>query len=72
MFWNLDLARYIADAPWPATRDELIDFASRTGAPQAVIDNLHDLPESEEMYESLKEIWHDFPTDEDFDYEDEE
>ena len=47
MYWNLDLARYIADAPWPVTKDELIDYANRTGAPQQVVENLLDLPESD-------------------------
>jgi hypothetical protein len=37
-----------------------------------VIDNLHDLPETDELYESLEEIWPDYPTDEDFCYGDEE
>ncbi|NTW56177.1 MAG: DUF2795 domain-containing protein [Chlorobiaceae bacterium] len=72
MYWNLDLARYIADAPWPVTKDELINYANRTGAPQQVIDNLNDLPESDELYESIEEIWPDYPTDEDFIYGDEE
>ena len=26
MYWNLDLARYIADAPWPVTKDELVNY----------------------------------------------
>ena len=29
MYWTLELASYLSDAPWPATKDELIDF-SRT------------------------------------------
>ena len=28
------------DAPWPAAKDELIDFAITTGAPLEVADNL--------------------------------
>ncbi|MGJ8744642.1 MAG: DUF2795 domain-containing protein, partial [Polaribacter sp.] len=23
MYWTLELASYLADAPWPATKDEL-------------------------------------------------
>ena len=30
MYWTLELARYLEDAPWPAAKDELIDFAMRT------------------------------------------
>ena len=33
MYWTLELASYLEDAPWPATKDELIDFSMRTGAP---------------------------------------
>ncbi|MCB0434833.1 MAG: DUF2795 domain-containing protein, partial [Schleiferiaceae bacterium] len=25
MYWTLELASYLSDAPWPATKDELID-----------------------------------------------
>lgn len=28
MFWTLELASYLEDAPWPATKDELIDCAN--------------------------------------------
>ena len=27
MYWTLELASYMEDAPWPASKDELIDFA---------------------------------------------
>ncbi|MCF8465655.1 MAG: DUF2795 domain-containing protein, partial [Flavobacteriales bacterium] len=27
MYWTLELASRLEDAPWPATKDELIDFA---------------------------------------------
>ena len=33
MYWTLELASYLEDAPWPATKDELIDYAIRSGAP---------------------------------------
>ena len=26
MYWTLELASYLEDAPWPAAKDELIDF----------------------------------------------
>ncbi len=26
MYWTLELASYLEDAPWPATKDELIDY----------------------------------------------
>ncbi len=67
----MDLASYLDDAPWPATKEELIDYAVRTGAPARVIENLQELEDNEEPYESMEEIWPDYPTDEDFFFEDE-
>ena len=29
MYWTLELASKLEDAPWPATKDELIDYASK-------------------------------------------
>ena len=40
MYWTLELASKLEDAPWPATREELIDYAMRSGAPMEVIENL--------------------------------
>ncbi len=72
MIWTLELASYLLDAPWPATKAELIDYANRIGAPREVIENLEELEDSEEMYEGIEDIWPDFPTNEDFFYSDEE
>ena len=67
MYWTLELASYLSDAPWPATKDELIDYAIRTGAPLEVVENLQSMEEeAEEVYESIEEIWPDYPTDEDY------
>ena len=53
MYWTLELASYLSDAPWPATKDELIDYAIRTGAPLEVVENLQAIDEEEaEIYES--------------------
>ena len=27
MYWTLELASKLEDAPWPVTKDELIDYA---------------------------------------------
>ena len=71
MVWTLELASFLDDAPWPANKSELIDYATRTGAPKEVTDNLMDLDDTEEPYESMEEIWLDYPTDEDFFYDEE-
>jgi len=66
MYWTLELAVYLEDAPWPATKEELIDFALRSGAPMEVVENLQDLPDEDSPYENIEEIWPDYPSKEDF------
>ncbi|MBK7956864.1 MAG: DUF2795 domain-containing protein [Bacteroidetes bacterium] len=73
MYWTLELASYLEDAPWPATKDELIDFAIRSGAPVEVIENLQELEDDgEELYEGVEDIWPDYPTKDDFFFDEEE
>ena len=71
MIWTMELASYLDDAPWPATKEELIDYATRTGAPIEVIENLQELEDSDEPYESMEEIWLDYPTEGDFFFDEE-
>lgn len=66
MIWTMELASYLDDAPWPATKEELIDYATRTGAPIEVIENLQELEDSEEPYESIEDIWPDYPSGSDY------
>lgn len=74
MYWTLELASKLEDAPWPATKDELLDYANRVGVPTEVIENLQELEgEDDEQYESILDIWPDYPTqDEDFFFDEEE
>ena len=37
MYWTLELASKLEDAPWPATKEVLIDYATRSGAFAEVI-----------------------------------
>ncbi len=67
-----ELASYLEDAPWPATKDELIDFAMRTGAPLEVVENLQAIEDDEEIFESIEEIWPDYPSKEDFFFNEDE
>ena len=57
MYWTLELASKLEDAPWPASKDELIDYAIRSGAPMEVIENLQDIEDDEEIFESIEDIW---------------
>ena len=74
MYWTLELASKLGDAPWPATKDELLDYANRIGAPMEVIENLQELEDDdEEVYDSILDIWPDYPTnDEDFFFNEDE
>ena len=59
MYWTLELASYLSDAPWPATKEEIIDY-------------LESLEDEGEIYESIEEIWPDYPTEEDYLWNEEE
>ena len=74
MYWTLELASKLEDAPWPATKEELIDFAIRSGAPMEVAENLQELVEEEEgqAWENIEEIWPDYPSKEDFFFNEDE
>ena len=56
MYWTLELASKLEDAPWPATKDELIDYANRSGLPEAVLENLQEIEEDDEVFESIEEL----------------
>lgn len=62
MYWTLELASKLEDAPWPATKDELIDYAMRSGAPLEVLENLQEIEDEGDVYESIEDIWPDYPT----------
>ena len=66
MYWTLELASKLEDAPWPASKDELIDYAMRSGAPMEVVENLQELEDEGEIYETIEDVWPDYPTKEDF------
>ena len=66
MYWTLELASKLEDAPWPATKDELIDYAIRSGAPLEVLENLQEIEDEGDIYESIEDIWPDYPSKDDF------
>jgi hypothetical protein len=72
MYWTLELASYLDDAPWPATKDELIDYAIRSGAPLEVIENLQELEDDGDPFESIEEIWSDYPTHDEYFFNEDE
>ena len=60
MYWTLQLATELEDAPWPASKSELIDYAERYGLSPQVIENLKEMEEEEETYDSILDIWPEF------------
>ena len=72
MYWTLELASKLEDAPRPATKEELIDYAVRSGAWAEVVENLEELEDDGEIYESIEDIWPDYPTKDDFFFNEEE
>ena len=58
--------------PWPATKDELIDFSMRTGAPLEVVENLQQLEDDGESFDTIEDIWLDYPSKEDFFFNEDE
>lgn len=60
------------DAPWPATKEELLDWAMRVGVPQEVIENLREIEDEGDIYERIEDIWPDYPTKDDFFFHEDE
>jgi len=57
MFWTPELAQTLEEAPWPATKEELFDYANRVGCPQQVLDNILSIEDSEELIEGIEDLW---------------
>ena len=72
MYWTLELATKLEDAPWPATKEELLDYAIRSGAPMEVIENLQEIDDEGESYVSIEDLWPDYPSKEYFFFHEDE
>lgn len=72
MYWTLELASKLKDAPWPATKEELIDFATRSGAPMEVIENLQEIEDEGRDLRKHEDIWPDYPSNDDFFFNEDE
>ena len=68
-----ELIPLLAANPNPlTTKDELIDYSIRSGAPLEVVENLQELEDDGQPYENIEEIWPDYPTKEDFFFNEDE
>ena len=72
MYWTLELASKLDDAPWPATKEELMDYAIRSGASAEVLENLAEIEDEGDIYETIEDIWPDYPTKDDFFFHEDE
>ena len=54
------------------TKEELIDYAQRTGAPMEVVENLQEIEDEGEVYECIEDIWPDYPSKDDFFFQEDE
>jgi len=66
MYWTLGLASKLEDAPWPATKEELIDYAIRSGTQIQVIEILKELEDEGEVYDNIEDLWTEYPSKEEF------
>ena len=57
---------------WPATKEELIDYAIRSCAPLEVVENLSELDDDDEIYKTIEDIWPDYLSKEGFLWNEEE
>lgn len=49
-----------------SNKEELIDYATRSGAPAEVLENLQEIEDEGDVYESIEDLWPDYPTKDDF------
>lgn len=57
MYWTLQLANQLEDAPWPINKTDLIIFAKRSGLDLLIVENLEELEDDDEEYDSIIDIW---------------
>ena len=68
--WLLEATR--DEKTFPLVKDELIDYAQRTGAPMEVIENLMEIEDEGDPYDSIEDLWPDYPTKDDFFFQEDE
>ena len=52
-----ELARFVASARWPATREDLLDAADRDHATDKAMELLGRLPHGSQAYETFQDVW---------------
>ena len=72
MYWTLEMASKLEDAPWPCTKDELVEYSIRSCLPEEIIENLKEIEDEGELYETIEDIWPDYPSKDDFFFNEDE
>lgn len=64
MYWTSAVASFLGNAPWEGgiTKEELIDYAERNGAPQTLLDDLRMLDDDSDVYFDLEDLGIEVPT----------
>jgi len=70
MIWTIELATYLDDAPWPATKEELIGLRDAHRCSESIIQNLKSLRIRMNLTKVLRKLVR-YQTDEDYFFEDE-
>ena len=52
--WGMNFVEFLNEAEFPATRQDLINYAEDNNLPQDVIDKIHDLPDRQ--YDSYADL----------------
>lgn len=52
-----ELARFVASATWPATREDLLEAADSDHATDAVMEKLGRLPHGDRQYGNVQDVW---------------
>ena len=72
MYWTLELASKLEDAPWPATKAELLDYSFFLFVLLEGQEKLQGIEDEGDVYESIEDIWPDYPSKDDFLWNDDE
>ena len=71
MYWTLELASKLEDAPSQQTKMSLL-ISHPLGAPMEVVENLQELEDDGETFDSIGDIWPDYPDKDDFFFNEDE
>ena len=73
MNWYPSLAMQFGDAPLPATKEELLDYAERSCLSPLIIENLEELEDDDRLYYEMVDLGYDvivwdrcFPSDDEY------